>query len=468
MRDIKHYTKFLFVVIATGLISTVAYAQNKTPDNWKCTEGVSGEWAFGRAPRACRVNVFQNEADVNQYWKSVIFLDSNTRTTERQRYMSEMNKFVTGMSTAYLKRRKPNVSAAEEAAWTRAVLALVHQESFWSHYRKPTDNKLRMMRGDYGHGHGLMQVDDRWHFVQVNAGGAARIQDNIIYALDLVYKEWERAASASCVGGASNYVSRTRAMYAAYNGGSGKICRWTNPNDKWARNDKNYYDKFNARSWTKYVDNRKTYEYNFNCLVQGGGLKCFDTVVTNPPTTPTNPTTPTTPNPIASTPDIVKVGGFVEAVVNINLRKTPGGDLVSVINKGQIYQVLDTYLNSTSGIRYYLVSNGTHTGYVHGGTSKNYDQYLVPSDRRTAKMYLANISDRVVVKASEGINLRKTAAGDLLTRVPRGERLDVLARVIRGNDKDVYYKVEYKKQTGYIYSGRISPTPTTHVWTEVE
>ncbi len=463
MKDIRHIAKFVLAVSVIGLFSVPVLGQNKTPDNWKCNEGISGEWNFGRAPRACRVNVFQNESDVNNYWKAIIFQDAKSRTDERQRYMSEMNKFITGMSTSYLKRRKPNVSSAEEAAWTKAVLALVHQESFWSHYRT-TDSKLRMMRGDFGHGHGLMQVDDRWHFVQVNAGGAARVQDNIIYALDLVYKEWERAASASCVGSASNYLSRTRAMYSAYNGGSSKLCRWTNPKDTWARNDTNYYDKFKSSSWAKYVDNRKTYEYNFNCLVQGGGLKCFDESSTPSPTP--EPPTPTTP--VVTSPNVVKVGGFVEATVNVNLRKTPGGDLVSVINKGQIYQVLDVYINPTSKIRYYLVSNGEHVGYVHGGTDADYDKYLIPSDRKTAKMYLANISDRVVVKAPEGINLRTTAAGTLITRVPRGERLDVLARVIRGTDRDVYYKVEYKKQSGYIYSGRLAPTPTTQTWTEVE
>lgn len=463
MKDIRHITTFVLAFLVTGLFSSVVYGQNKTPDNWKCTEGVSGEWAFGRAPRACRVNVFQNENDVNTYWKAIIFQDSKSRSEERVRYMSEMNKFITGMSSSYLQRRKPNVSEAEKNAWAKAVLALVHQESFWSHYRVPTDNKLRMMRGDYGHGHGLMQVDDRWHFVQVNTGGAARVQDNIIYALDMIYKEWERAASASCVGSPSNYVSRTRAMYSAYNGGPSKLCRWTNPKDKWARNDINYYDKFKATSWAKYIDNRKTYEYNFNCLAQGGGLKCFDSAGHETPTTP-NPTQPTVP----TSPDVVKIGGFVEATVNVNLRKTPGGDLVSVINKGQIYQVLDVYINPTSKIRYYLVSNGSHTGYVHGGTNADYDKYLIPSDRKTAKMYLANISDRIVVKASEGINLRTTAAGDLITRVPNGERLDVQARVIRGSDRDVYYKVEYRKQTGYIYSGRLAPTPTTQVWTEVE
>jgi hypothetical protein len=59
-----------------------------------------------------------------------------------------------------------------------------------------------------------------------------------------MYDGWERAASASCVGKATNYLARTRAMYSVYNGGATKVCRWTNPNDKWAKNDKNYLDKF--------------------------------------------------------------------------------------------------------------------------------------------------------------------------------------------------------------------------------
>lgn len=515
-----------------------AQAQNPTPNNWKCVESVGGEWHFGRAPNACRVSTFQNEADVRQYWPQVTFRDSNSRTSERNRYMAEMNELLTGMGVAYLKKRKPSASSAEQAAWTKALLALAHQESFWSHYRTGTDNKLRMMRGDFGHGHGLMQVDDRWHFVHVKEGGAARIQDNIIYALDLIYKEWQRAASASCVGGASNYVARTRAMYSAYNGGPSKLCRWTNPNDTWARNDKNYWDKFSSQSWVRYIDNRTTYAYNFNCLVQGGGLQCFDQEAEEP-TSPADPTDPndedlsvlsklqiytvsedyhctwndkflsclpysmgqsavqclkdlwgldaaTQPVDLASVTSVnvetkminpstkcrsqalVQIGDYVEAVVNINLRKTPGGDKISVIAKNKTYQVLDNYVNSVSGIRYYLVTDGKDTGYVHGGTNEDYYTYLVPSSKQSAVRYVANLGDRIMVTGPYGINLRATAAGTLILNIPNGERLNVKGRIIRNDDRDVYYKVEYKGHTGYIYSGRLAPSPTTQDWTEVE
>src|SRR5690606_17422635 len=63
-----------------------------------------------------------------------------------------------------------------------------------------------------------------------------------------------------------------------------------------------------------------------------------------------NPTAKCTSN------SLVKIGSYVETQVAINLRKTPGGDKIGVIAKGKTFQVLDNYVNTTSKVRYYLVT----------------------------------------------------------------------------------------------------------------
>src|SRR5690606_23104670 len=141
------------------------------------------------------------------------------------RYMREMHAIIRDAAIYYLKKRKPNVSNQELDAWVTAILTITAQESYTSHYRKATNGKLKMMRGDVGHGHGLMQVDDRAHFNAIKQGLGWNLMTHMAYALDIYYSAWQKAPSKSCVGRETNYEARTRAAWSAYNGGSGSICR---------------------------------------------------------------------------------------------------------------------------------------------------------------------------------------------------------------------------------------------------
>src|SRR6185503_16455432 len=99
----------------------------------------------------------------------------------------------------YIKKRRPTVSTTESNWWVTAVLATASHESYWSHYRKASDAKIKLMRGDVGHGHGMMQIDDRTHFPAVENGTAWNLIGNLIYAMDILYPSWVKAPSQSCV-----------------------------------------------------------------------------------------------------------------------------------------------------------------------------------------------------------------------------------------------------------------------------
>lgn len=527
----------LTLIFAFGQNLQFAHAQNATADFWKCDSRQGGSWTVGRAANICLVEPFQKATEVEAYWPQVTYDDAkynsstSVRNAENSRYSSEMNNLVDGFSRQYYLRKKPNAPAAEVEAWAKAILAVSYHESIWTHYRKGSDKVMRMLRGDFGHGHGLMQVDDRWHYAYVNSGGAARIQDNIIYGLDLFYSLWNKAASASCVAGGSNYLARTRATYSMYNGGEGSVCRWRNTAHKWYKNDKNFWDHFQAQGWRKHVIAMDTFKYNFSCFVQDGGLKCFDSA------TPTDPVVVTPPadyklsieelyqlkskslnctwnNSFLSclpsnlgtqclkdlfgieqskqlidlesqtsqtittkmiNPDLkcavstdVAAGDIILTKMNINLRKTPGGNLVSTIQANQYFQVLDVYKNEQTKINYYLITSSLGTGYIAAGTSTESHRYAAKATSNSVKRILANEGDTVELKNTYGINMRETPDGKLQINVPRLERVVVLSRVIRGEDKHVYYRVQYKNQTGYIYSGRIAPSPNLSSWTEVK
>lgn len=536
-----------------GLLTftSTAFSQKvNTSDYWQCSGRLGGSWTIGRASSICKVSSFQNPAEVNAYWSQVMYDDdhynssSSARSRENNRYGTEMNHLITGFAKSYFKKRKPNVSEEELEAWTRAILAVSHHESIWTHYRKGTDNVVRMLRGDFGHGHGLMQVDDRWHFAYVKEGGAARIQDNLIFGLDLFYRLWTLSERASCVGAPDHFLSRTRSTYSMYNGGEGSICRWRKTSHRWYKNDKNFIDRFFQEGWKKHLIAIDTFDYNFSCLVQDGGLGCFDANSNSNPAPPVQPPVVTLPNTdiepeyklsvndlytvkskqldctwndsfLSCLPssmgqsgkeclsslfgiendkefvdiesktsktivtrsinpskkcisnDMAVVGDFIETKVRINIRKTPGGNRMGTVAAGKSYQVLNIYKNESSRIIYYLISSEFGVGYIFTSDEESASNYT----RKTvsnATPLIAKAGGMITVNAPSGINMRSTAGGTYMNRVPNGERLVIAEMLIRGDEKYLYYKVEYKNEIGFIYSGRLTSANDVTYWTEAK
>ncbi|MEC7120657.1 MAG: SH3 domain-containing protein [Pseudomonadota bacterium] len=254
------------------LLGLAQAASAATPDYWQCWNRVGGEWNFGRVPSACDASAFINEAEAKNRYSPLVFNDLvSNRTAERQRYMQTTYTFLRDASRYYLLQRNPNATTQEQAAWQRAVFAMTHQETFWSHYRLATDQRLKMIRGDYGHGHGMFQVDDRYHYTALNQAKGADWAKHFLYAMDIYYAEWQRAASAWCVSSPTNWLARTRSAYSAYNGGSGNICRWTNSGSVWVANDTGLLDKYNAQAWLSHVSNTSAAApRDVPCLLNGG------------------------------------------------------------------------------------------------------------------------------------------------------------------------------------------------------
>ncbi|QKT03580.1 hypothetical protein HUS23_07035 [Ectothiorhodospiraceae bacterium 2226] len=225
-------------------------------DWWKCPERLGGSWTFGRAPYGCDVEQFASAATVRAQFGAHIFDDEQSQEVERVRYMGGLYTFLGDRAAAYLRDRRSGVSDAEVEAWRHAVYTTAHQESFWTHYREAHTGLRRlltMLRGDNGHGHGLMQIDDRWHTDPIRSGVGWHLEDNLIYALDIYYDGWRRAETADCVSFAEDWEARARAAYSAYNGGPAQICRWTDPNHRWSQNDAGFHDKYQRQEWLNYV-----------------------------------------------------------------------------------------------------------------------------------------------------------------------------------------------------------------------
>ena len=88
--------------------------------------------------------------------------------------------------------------------------------------------------------------------------------------LDEFYRNWVLAAKQSCVGSPTNYYLRARAAWGAYNGGSGSICRFANPNSAWAAHDRDFKGKIDGQAWNKYVSNQNAASpLDVKCLAEG-------------------------------------------------------------------------------------------------------------------------------------------------------------------------------------------------------
>ena len=511
------FTKQSVVVLLGILTSQIVMAVN-TADYYKCTNREGGEWNFGRAPQACSASAFGSDSYLKTNFSEVIFQDSAARTNERVRYMGEMHAVVKAAAKSYLKKKKPNAAEAEVNAFAEGIVTTAAHESYFSMYRKTSDTLLKMMRGDYGHGHGLMQVDDRAHFDAVSNGLAWNLATHLTYAMDIYYAAWQNAASKSCVTGASNYwQARIRSAWSAYNGGPSRLCRWTDPNNAWAANDKNFYNALTGKKWKTYVEDEsqkttipisclmekkedcaKEEEDNTNVAVDGTlyrvdgqvclvknqiffclaekDRQCLSSIGTVASQTVV-PWTKEQMNRYAVQQQdrhavcedydrqLVAVSSGLKVLKNINMRDTPAGGLVSVIPKGAVLHVRDFEIREVAGDRYYKVIYGGKLGYVYAGSKTDAASWAVEASSSLApKSTMARVADSIKVVNTYGINLRTTPGGTQLVTVPKGATVKVLESVVKGSDDKLYYKVTYGKYTGYVHAGVLSPEETLESW----
>ena len=502
-------------------------ARSATPNYWMCSNMIGGQWAFGNAPNACDVTFQRQPAAVRSEFKPVLFLDASAGEPERARYMGEMYPAMRDFASYYIKRRNPSVSAQEIQGFQTGLFALAYQESFWSHYRDGSDGKVRYMRGDSGHGHGIMQVDDNAHFADINSGKGVDLSENVLFGLDEFYSNWLLAAKQSCVGNPADYVKRARAAWAAYNGGPGSICRFANPNSPWKQHDIDFNSKITGQAWNHYVANKTAAsKLNVKCLAEGarpcalgapraarltdglysasggrscllkvGALECVSTFADVAclearegqalPVIGALAADDEAALPAKSLDRVAlcssSVSGLIAIGSDIQLKKAedlvsaPGGAALAQAAPGATYRVLDFAVTngSTAQDRYYQISLGGKTGFVYGGSKSDAAAYAAIASPAApapapSTQGLAKASDFVDVVAPAGINLRAVAGADpILALVPKGARVQVLAVSITGSNSYVYYKTAYAGKTGFIYAGALKPSSSLSAWTAV-
>lgn len=486
------------ILLLVLLLQGAAADYNDTEDFWKCEGKVGGAWKFGVAPYACNGATFGPDAVILDNLQPFIFnTEAESLTDERKYYVSNMIQLIKGISKIYLQARKP-ASEEEVKAWSEAMLTVSHQESFISHYRHVKDQPLKYMRGDFGHGHGLMQVDDRWHFQAVTDLKGWSLIDNLYYSMDMLYEGWQKAAQANCVSSTTNWPQRSYAMYSYYNGGPSKLCRFSNPDDRWSRNDNGFKSKLTSKAWESYqlagmdklpieclskkqfpcltsdegvqfnsntlyvlTDNRVCYknDENINCIESEKNIQCLKSLtgietVKSYSLNIENTVDQHSSTVCNTTANTFKIGDSIEPQKNINLRLAPGGERLDTVLKHQSLQVLDVVVTGEDLSRYYKVFFKNSYGYIYAGTESSAADWATEGDPLPAEQQIIITQPSLAtVQNDNGIKTK-----DL--HYKKDEQVYIEDFKVKGENNEIYYSINGEE----FYSGRLLPFNSTHHW----
>lgn len=507
-----------FFIVVTLLISSqsVFAGANKTPDWFRCVDKYgSSAYNYGDASYSCNASSFGDDAFLYKNFSPLIYNHKAAASSERPRYMQELNAVIRDAATLYIKRRKPAVTDDEVKWWILAIQAVANQETRWTHYRlASTDSRLKMMRGDLGHGHGLLQIDDRWHYADILSGKAWSVMTNLTFGMDIYYEAWQKAANQSCIGSPTNYSLRLRAAWSAFNGGLGSICRFSKTGDSNYFRDVQFNDGYKKQGWTAYIANPSAKpNINVPCLMEKNDGCAAPTV---PPVTPSpranilyrNPSgslcvfasnkfscvkedrdliclralssfTSEKPEALSAAmmvgltsvfpdrhqlchqldPALLAVGTTIETLKPINFRTSAGGPLITLIPERTQLEILDFELQLMPlNKRYYKVHYANKDGFIYAGQNQDPTEWVGIPAPKVQWLQVVN---------SIGINLRDKIDGLILVRIPAGTQLQILETNVKGDLNEVYYKVTYRGQTGWMYSGQKLPKSTTALWTKL-
>ncbi|GMG87911.1 hypothetical protein [Biformimicrobium ophioploci] len=514
-----------FLSSALLLVGAAAQAAPwDTPDYYLCGNPVEGEWNYGRVPKGCDIDPWGDPQFAYENFGPLVFNDSLDRISERARYIDEMHSVIRESALYYLSQRK-TPAEGEAEAWVHAMLAVAQQETFWSHYREAAeDARLKMIRGDSGHGHGMMQVDDRWHFDALENGAGWQIFANLSYAMDIYFTAWEDAASETCVND-GNWRERARSAYSMYNGGPSKGCRWTDPSDTWYRNDEAYIEKYDNQSWLDLMSNPDhvtaldivcfveasegcsgvqaidpddlanwngrvvRLESGESCIYDGSALDCVEKmedficlslqhdVVAISTVYPSASVSDAISRSVqdrhqcwnAALDGLQQVGQSIRSVQGINLRETPGGTDTNVdTTVDGVYQVLDMVVRDQAELyRYYRVRVGDVEGYIYGGTAASAGEWAIAADHASLETVIVpQVGDTLTVLRADGIKIEDMPGGNEIGQVDAASEHLVDEVLVQGVDNHVYYKISAAGIIGYIYGGQLLGENTQAAWAE--
>lgn len=404
-----------------------------------CQSKDVGVWEFGEGANGCDANRYGSVARIKFVYPEFIFDRTKADDVElRKDYVTNINALLRDLASHYIRSRRADVQDDEVNAFVLAIHAVAHQETYWSHYRIGTAGGYKLATGDRNVSHGMMQINQKYH--------ASRDQDrsfdivgNVGFGIEHYYDEWEAALKTKCINRVKNqtraqtFENVARGAYSAYNGGPGAICRWANPRNTWAKNDRNFFKKMNEKTWTELVrDENQKLKVDLDCVRAGDDMCAVakerrgDFIASRPLLMEDGETCVTTdgknlqcgenaraftclaglseevavaaPLKVKSTdrdiakmsrktvdnrlelcgrayPEMASIGDIVTANIAIPIRSEIGGRTVGFTKKGQAFQVLDLEVDANGSLErlYRIRLPNKVEGWISGGTRSTAD-----------------------------------------------------------------------------------------------
>lgn len=268
-----------------GLVALVVGAMFVVSDQAKSGVGYVGTcdnldaatWEFGIGGDGCDAHRFGNVQRLKYVYSDFVFdRAKNDDVEQRRAYVTNVNALLRDLATEYIRSRRPDVQDDEVAAFVEGIRTVAQQETYWSHYRRGADGRLKLATGDQVRSHGMMQINQRYH-ASATQDNSFDIVGNVIFGIEHYYTEWEVARQARWAQSMAKRQKReqflvgiTRGAYSTYNGGPSAGGRFLNPGHTWAINDKNFYKKLRDRDWNEFiVDKDHKLRVDLECMRSG-------------------------------------------------------------------------------------------------------------------------------------------------------------------------------------------------------
>jgi hypothetical protein len=300
---------FAFVILFISLSFAASHASSMT---MPCYEPF---FTFAGSPgvigTSCKADVIGSSARVMSYYQNYVFdFEKYLRAIEpsyySRIYVDRVLELLEQIAIDFYNERaaleKRTYTQAELEGWMNAVLAVAYQESLMTHFQldiRPAPSraeKIQVLVGD-AKCKVKWQVKDGKYFCpeyDVNADGKRLYSSlgmyqillsvhsgssklgffdmvhNAQYGMTLAYSAWSKIIKGTHSGlakcqdkifgprkgsGNVNYVNAARSMYAVYNGGPSRVCRWTE-DTIWKQNDIGYNNSLVNRPWAKIASSK--------------------------------------------------------------------------------------------------------------------------------------------------------------------------------------------------------------------
>ena len=429
-----------------------------------------GGW--GALDLGCDADQFGDNDRIESIYPNFVYdrrFDGDAYQKHIREYITNMNNVIAKIAKEYYLQRIPDAKPATLAAWMRAAVAVGAHESMLSHYRIAEDGRYKLMTGDHLVSHGVMQVNQEYH-ANKDLDSSFDLVGNVVAGLDTYFVAWNNAIKESCWVNSNGknpsletmLANRARSAYSAYNGGPGRLCRYTDTKNHWKENDTLFWTMYHDQPWMKYVtDPNKDTGLNIKCIINGDdlcamskplrdkymesrplvfndGRTCLTSDGTNftcandmrvfsclakinPDVLDNDPlkmdvipsfakiTTVTDREPLCerAVQGLLKVGTMVVMRKEILMRETIGGSPIGNTRQGRVYQIEDYDLRLGGKTeRYYKIKTSSgDDGWIYGGEDADHTQWVdvaTPAD-------IAG-SDQALAQAKADREARRAAA----------------------------------------------------------